>query len=109
MEKALNKIGADLTGKAQRIAPKKEGHLRASASWEVEGANALSTGIGPRYSDMSVRVYFDMPYAKVQHENKKFTHTQGQAGYLAEPLRQNSGIYKRYIEQYIKRELGSDL
>ena len=110
MEKALNRIGADLTGKAQRLAPKDTGALRASAEWEVEGANSFGTGsIGPRYSDMSVRVRFSTPYAKVQHENENYQHNIGQAQYLAEPLRQNTGIYKRYIEQMIKRELGSDL
>ena len=110
IEKALNRIGADLTGKAQRLAPKDTGALRASADWEVEGAGSFGSATsGPRYSDMSVVVRFNTPYAKKQHEEERYNHNIGQARYLAEPLRQNSGSYKREVEQAIERELRSDL
>lgn len=108
--KALEKIGADLTGKAQRLAPKDTGALRASAEWDVEGASTFGLGTsGSRYSEMSVRVSFNTPYAKRQHEEESYRHNIGQARYLAEPLRQGTGTYKRAIEQAIERELRSDL
>lgn len=108
--KALEQIGADLTGKAQRLAPKQTGALRASADWEVEGGGSFGLATsGGRISDMSVRVRFNTPYAKVQHENERYQHSIGQAKYLAEPLRQNSSTYKFVIKQAIQKELRSDL
>lgn len=110
IEKALEKIGADLTGKAQRLAPKDSGALRASAEWQVEGTSSFGLGSsGPRYSDMSVKVSFNTPYAKRQHEEIGYQHTIGQAKYLAEPLRQGASVYRLAIKQAVERELRSDL
>jgi hypothetical protein len=103
---ALEIVGADLTGKAQRIAPKDEGTLRASARWELEGGTQFRTQRpGSMSASVQVNVIFDVPYAEVQHENTSFSHTNGQAKYLEGPLKSNALIYKKYIERTIQQRL----
>lgn len=103
---ALEIVGADLTGKAQRIAPKDEGTLRASARWEIEGGTQFRTQRpGSMSASVQVNVIFDTPYAEVQHERTDFAHTNGQAKYLEGPMRSNALTYKNYIERAIQQRL----
>lgn len=103
---ALEIVGADLTGKAQRIAPKDEGTLRASARWEIEGGTQFRTGRpGSMSASVQVNVIFDVPYAEVQHERTDFAHLNGQAKYLEGPLKSNSLTYRKYIERAIEQRL----
>ena len=103
---ALEIVGADLTGKAQRLAPKDEGTLRASGKWELEGEAGLrSSRPGSMQASIQVNVIFDVPYAEVQHERTDFAHTNGQAKYLEGPLKSNALTYRKYIEQAIKQQL----
>lgn len=103
---ALEIVGADLTGKAQRIAPKDEGTLRASAHWEIEGGTQFRTQRpGSMSASVQVNVIFDVPYAEVQHERMDFNHTNGQAKYLEQPLKSNALTYKSYIERAIQQRL----
>lgn len=103
---ALEIVGADLTGKAQRIAPKDEGTLRASAHWEIEGGTQFRTQRpGSMSASVQVNVIFDVPYAEVQHENTSFSHINGQAKYLEGPLKSGAFTYRQYIERAIKHRL----
>jgi hypothetical protein len=103
---ALEIVGADLTGKAQRIAPKDEGTLRASARWEIEGGTQFRTQQpGSMSASVQVNVIFDVPYAEVQHENTAFAHTNGQARYLESPMKSNALTYRNYIERAIQQRL----
>lgn len=102
---ALNVIGADLTGKAQRLAPKDKGTLRASARWEIEGEAGFVAGAGVGLGDLEVKVSFDVPYAEIQHEREDFQHRLGQAKYLEEPLRNNALTYSSYVEKAIEQQL----
>lgn len=103
---ALQVVGADLTGKAQRLAPKDEGTLRASGHWELEGETGFrSSRPGSIQASIQVNVIFDVPYAEVQHERLDFNHVNGQAKYLEGPLKSNALTYKNYIEQAIKQQL----
>lgn len=102
---ALNAIGADLTGKAQRLAPKDKGTLRASARWDIEGEAGFIAGSGVRLSDLEVKISFDVPYAEIQHEREDFQHRLGQAKYLEGPLRTNALSYRLYIEKEIEQQL----
>lgn len=112
MTQALELIGSDLTGKAQRLAPKREGTLRASGRWEVDGATSFAAGgRGAMSASIGVTVTFDVPYAAVQHENTSYAHTNGQAKYLEQPLKSNALIYRKVIERNVserlRRRLGS--
>lgn len=103
---ALEIVGADLTGKAQRDAPKDEGTLRASARWEIEGGTQFRTQTpGSMSASVQVNVIFDVPYAEVQHERTDFAHTNGQAKYLESPLKSGALTYRSYIQQAIKQRL----
>ena len=103
---ALQIVGADLTGKAQRLAPKDEGTLRASGHWELEGeAGFRSNRPGAMQASVQVNVIFDVPYAEVQHERLDFNHVNGQAKYLEGPLKSGALTYKNYIERAIKQQL----
>jgi hypothetical protein len=103
---ALEIVGADLTGKAQRIAPKDKGTLRASARWEIEGGTQFrAQNPGSMSASVQVNVIFDVPYAEVQHENTSMSHTNGQAKYLEGPLRSGALTYRSYIQQAIKQRL----
>ena len=89
----LEDVGADLTGEAQRRAPKDEGTLRASGYWEVEGE--------------MVRIVFDTPYAAVQHENIDFSHKEGEAKYLEKPLKEKQADYYASLAARLRRRLHS--
>ena len=103
---ALEIVGADLTGKAQRLAPKDEGTLRASGHWELEGETGFrSSRPGSMRASVQVNVIFDVPYAEVQHERTDFAHLNGQAKYLESPLKSSALTYKNYIERAIKQQL----
>jgi hypothetical protein len=103
---ALEIVGADLTGKAQRIAPKDEGTLRGSGRWEIEGGTQFRTQRpGSMSASVQVNVIFDVPYAEVQHENTSFAHTNGQAKYLERPMKSSALIYRSYIKRAIKHRL----
>jgi hypothetical protein len=103
---SLEIIGADLTGKAQRLAPKREGTLRGSGRWEIENGVGFKAGNpGSVSAEIAVRVTFDVPYAEVQHERTDFRHTNGEAKYLERPQKENALKYRRYIERAIEQQL----
>ena len=82
---ALQFVGEDLLGRAQREAPVDEGTLRGSGSVEV-------TERGDR---LSVEVSFSTPYAARQHEEVTWQHPKGgKSKYLEDPLKEMS---ERYI------------
>lgn len=92
-EKWLREVLMDLTGEAQRRAPLDEGTLRASADWEVNGKWG--------------KVYFDSPYAAVQHERLDFKHTDGEAKYLEKPAKEKQAIYAAALAARLRRKLGA--
>lgn len=91
MEDWLRIVLMDLTGEAQRRAPKDEGTLRASGHWEISGTKG--------------KVIFDTPYAAVQHERIDFHHTDGEAKYLEKPLKEKSHLYMNELAARLKRRL----
>jgi hypothetical protein len=107
---ALEAVGADLTGKAQRITPVDQGTLKASGRWELADRAALrSARIGSRTAKASVNVIFETPYARRQHEETSYQHAKGQAKYLERPLKENALAYRKVIERSIKQELSRRL
>lgn len=105
---ALELVGADLTGKAQREAPKDTGALRASAQWQVDG-KASFIASSRAYDSIELKISFNIPYAAVQHERTDFDHRAGKAKYLADPMRSNALRYKPLIAATIKQRLASRL
>ena len=89
----LKDVAMDLTGEAQRLAPKDEGTLRAAGHWEINGDKA--------------KVIFDTPYAAVQHENINFTHTDGEAKYLEKPMKAKEQKYAADLAARLRRRLHS--
>lgn len=104
--RSLERIGADLTGKAQRLAPRDEGTLRASGHWEIkERAGFLTDRPGSMAAEIAVQVIFDVPYAAKQHEELSYSHTDGQAKYLEQPMKTEALKYQKEIERAIRDEL----
>lgn len=96
MAESANEVGVDLMGEAQRSAPKDKGPLRASAGWEIQrDGNVFTT-----------EVYFDKPYAEVQHERLDFKHTVGKAKYLDDVIRAKGDAYRKHFADKIKHALG---
>ena len=89
----LKAVAMDLTGEAQRLAPKDTGALRAAGHWEIDGETA--------------RVLFDAPYAAVQHERIDFNHTDGEAKYLEKPLKEKQRLYAEDLAARLRRRIGS--
>lgn len=111
--RAVNVSAEDLAGRAQRIAPKDEGTLRASAAvtlivngsrHEGEGAYASALehvrALARRGADLAIdgEVSFNTIYAARQHEETDWHHEIGQAKYLEQPFREQLGRYQRLIE-----------
>jgi hypothetical protein len=89
-EKALQKIGSDLQGKAQRLAPIDTGDLRGSG-WHRMEKNAVIIG-------------FSTPYALIQHERLDFNHPKGgQAKYLEAPFAENIPRYILMLQDANKK------
>ena len=89
----LHNVAQDLTGEAQRLAPKDEGTLRAAGHWEINGDKA--------------KVIFDTPYAAEQHENLNYTHTDGEAKYLEKPMKAKEQKYAADLAARLRRRLHS--
>lgn len=110
---SLERIGADLTGKAQRMAPKAPvagGKLRESGDWEIPGGSSfMANQPGAMDAEIFVRVIFDVRYARKQHEELSYRHTNGQAKYLEKPLKDNALKYEKEIEAAINHELRTKL
>lgn len=92
-ERWLKDVAMDLTGEAQRLAPKDTGALRAAGHWEVKGGVA--------------RVIFDTPYAAVQHERIDFNHTDGEAKYLEKPFKAKQAAYAASLASRLRGRMGS--
>jgi hypothetical protein len=89
----LEDVCEDLTGEAQRRAPKDEGTLRASAYWVIEGDKGT--------------VIFDTPYAAVQHEQVDWVHRDGEAKYLEKPAKEKQDKYAQDLAARLRRRIGS--
>lgn len=58
-------------------------------------------------NDKKAVVYYDTPYAVIQHEALDFQHKAGrQAKYLEEPLYANSGKVQKLIGEAIDAQIG---
>jgi hypothetical protein len=91
---ALESIGEDLLGRAQREAPVEEGTLRGSGAVEVsEDSNSIS-----------VEVSFSTVYAARQHEEVTWNHPKGgKAKYLEDPLKAMSQRYLAALAAAIRK------
>lgn len=121
MVNAMVDITFDLLGEGMRRAPKKTGHLRGSgialvnreevARTVMEGsANRLvKTSFGDFIKDtlnqILGEIVFNTNYAWVQHERTDFSHMDGEAKYLENPLKENAEHYVAYIAEKVKKEL----
>lgn len=96
-EDAVRRIGNDLLGRAQRLAPIEEGTLRASGELEVDSRRGAVTGT----------VSFNTVYAARQHEETDWHHPKaGQAKYLEQPLKEQAGRYERILGAAVDRAIG---
>lgn len=92
-KKEIIDVCLDLQGKAQRIAPIKEGFLRASGNTEFKEERDIFYG----------EVGFNESYALEQHENLTFKHPKGgQAKYLEFPFIENKDLYLQNIKNSMK-------
>lgn len=92
-QKWLKDVAMDLTGEAQRLAPKDTGALRASGYWEVKNETA--------------KIIFDTPYAAVQHERIDFNHQDGEAKYLEKPFKAKQATYAASLAARLRGRIGS--
>lgn len=122
--RSLKHSGEDLLGRAVPLAPIEEGTLRGSAALafivngrRFEGAGAYvaalaeAVGLARRGAlrTIDVEVSFNTVYAGYQHERRDLVHPLGgQADYLGQPLRENSGRYARALELEQRRALRGD-
>lgn len=85
---AVERIGEDLLGKAQRDAPVEEGTLRASGELDID-----QDGDG-----VWAEVSFNTIYAARQHEELDYAHPKGgRAKYLEANLMADQARYERII------------
>jgi len=93
---AVQRIGEDLLGEAQRRAPVEEGTLRASGELELEDGPNRVTAV----------VSFNTVYAARQHEELDWDHPLGgQAKYLESVVHERAARYERILAAVVKREL----
>ena len=94
VRESLLGVCGDLKGKAQRLAPYRHGGLRGSAFYEtsIDAAGHIQGTVG-----------FTMPYAARQHEEMDYRHTDGQAKYLEQPLKENSAQYVDSIAEACRK------
>lgn len=93
---AVTAVGEATLGEAQRLAPIKEGSLRASAELDV------AETVGSVIATLS----FNTVYAARQHEETEWHHPKGgQAHYLSEPFNRNASTLERALELELKRRL----
>jgi hypothetical protein len=91
---ALEAVGEDLLGQAQREAPVDEGTLRGSGAVEVS----------ERGDVLSVEVSFSTVYAARQHEEVTWNHPKGgKAKYLEDPLKAMSRRYVAALAAAIRK------
>lgn len=111
---AIVKVGEDLLGRAQRLAPIEEGTLRGSAELaiivngrRVAGAGAIAAARGAvialaktgELREVLAEVAFTEVYAARQHEELDWIHPLGgQAKYLEQPLNEQAERYGRIIQ-----------
>lgn len=111
---AVVKVGEDLLGRAQRLAPIEEGTLRGSAELaivvngrRIAGAGAIAAARGAVIAAASsgdlrtieAEVAFTEVYAARQHEELDWIHPLGgQAKYLEQPLNEQAERYGRIIQ-----------
>lgn len=108
----LVRVGEDLLGRAQRLAPKEEGTLRGSGALviivngrRIEGGGARGIAevavrglakVGAPIA-LDVEVSFNTVYAARQHEELDWHHDEGQAKYLEAPFRDGLERYVRIV------------
>ena len=99
--KTLEDIALDLADKALNLAPVDTGRLRKSADPEVIVSNNKARA-NVTFSAIDPKTGYD--YALIQHEDLSFKHPRGgQAKYLEQPLRRNSGRYRQELEKAVKK------
>ena len=89
--KALKKAAEMVLTKAQQVAPVDTGELVRSAT-----INYTENG---DHAELS----FNTAYAHRQHEDLSYTHPQGQAKYLEQPLRENADAVLKSVGQAVAR------
>ena len=93
VKKELKKIGQDLKGKSQRLAPVDTGDLRGSA-YSVQAGMGLEVG-------------FTEPYAIKQHEEVGYRHPKGgEAKFLETPFKANVNKYINAVKAAIDKAVG---
>jgi hypothetical protein len=89
---ALDSAGKLLLAEANETVPLLDGDLRDSGDVEV--------------ADHEAAVYYDTPYAQIQHENTTYNHAPGRrAKWLELTLREQSRAVERDIEATYRRGL----
>lgn len=118
---AVEEAATSVHGEAARRAP------MAPAPYRDYGAQGGTTGPrGGRYdlqtpgrlrsnmdrsevketaTGFEAEIFNDMPYAAAQHEGLHFSHTNGEAKFLENPLKEESPRINRRLEKHLKREL----
>lgn len=89
---------ADLQQKSTDQAPVDTGDLRSNCSVSP----IMMEADGP-----TIRVGYDLPYARRQHEHVEYSHPLGgKAKYLEDPCKANTSRYRTAIGQAVKEALG---
>lgn len=82
----LLKCGMDLLSESVKEAPKDTGDLRGNCTVDESKLDQLEITVG-----------YSLPYARIQHENLNFRHTDGKAKFLEDPYNRQKDKYKRLI------------
>lgn len=84
----LLKCGMDLVSESVKEAPKDSGDLRGNCTADESNLDKLEITVG-----------YSLPYARIQHEDLSFRHTNGKAKFLEDPYNRQKDKYKRLIGQ----------
>lgn len=95
----IYRCALDLAGESARRAPIDTGDLRSNVS--------LSSPLeGNTPTRRTVRVGYDLPYARRQHEELTYRHPKGGGPkYLENPAKERGGKYRRDIARAVDRAL----
>lgn len=101
--KALNEglfeVAEDLLSESGKLVPWQVGDLERSGETDVDKQSLQAT------------VFYDMPYAEVQHEDTTLRHqtykgTQRQAKYLEQPTKERAATFDEYLAEKLRKVTG---
>ena len=82
----LMRAAMDLQSESVKEAPKDTGDLRGNCTIDES-----------QLDELQVDVEYSLPYARRQHEELNYRHTNGKAKFLEDPYNRKKLVYQKYI------------